>query len=53
MTLMLSVLTAAAMILFAGAYGMYRTGDRQKALLMAAAALVLLANVAIWAIPLD
>lgn len=52
MTLTLSLLTACAFILFAGGYGLYRTGDRQKALLMAIAGLVLLGNVAIWAIPM-
>lgn len=52
MTLMLSLLTAAAAVLLFGAASVYRRGDRQRALLMAIAAMVLIGNVAIWLVPL-
>lgn len=47
----LSLTMLAALALLGGAVVLWRRGERQKALLMAAAALVALANVAIWSLP--
>ena len=47
----LSLTMLAALALLGGAYILWRRGERRKAGLMAAAALVALANVAIWSIP--
>lgn len=41
----------AALALIAGAVVLFRSGDRRRALLMALAAAVALANVAIWSLP--
>ena len=49
--LALSLTMLAAIALLAGAAVLLRRGDRRRALLMAVAGLVALANVAIWAIP--
>jgi hypothetical protein len=49
--LLLSIAVIAALLLMAGAVRMFRSNDRQKALLMVVAALVLLANVLIWTLP--
>ena len=49
--LLLSIAVIAAVLLFVGAIRMFRNNDRQKALLMVVAALVLLANVLIWTLP--
>ena len=49
--LALSVTMLAALALLAGAAVLWRRQDRRKALLMAVAALVALANVAIWSLP--
>jgi carbon starvation protein CstA len=49
--LALSLTMLAALALLAGAVVLLRRGDRRRALLMAAAGLVALANVAIWSIP--
>jgi hypothetical protein len=46
----LVVLAAIALLLGAGA--LWRKGDRQRAVLMAVAALVIAGNVAIWSMPL-
>lgn len=53
MTLILALLASASLILFGGAIAIWRRGDRQRAVLMAVAALVLLANVAIWTVPIS
>jgi hypothetical protein len=47
----LSLTMLAAILLLGGAFVLFRRGDRRKALLMAVAALVALANVAIWVAP--
>lgn len=47
----LSLTMLAALALAAGALVLWRRGERRKALLMAATALVALANVAIWSLP--
>jgi len=49
--LLFSIAVIAALLLIAGAIRMFRRNDRQKALLMIVAALVLLANVLIWTLP--
>ena len=49
--LLFSIAVIAALLLIAGAIRMFRSNDRQKALLMIVAALVLLANVLIWTLP--
>ncbi|WP_332811606.1 hypothetical protein [Sphingomonas sp.] len=49
--LLFSIAVIAALLLIAGAIRMYRSNERQKALLMIVAALVLLANVLIWTLP--
>ena len=41
----------AALALLAGAVALLRRGDRRRAMLMAVAGLVALANVALWSIP--
>jgi len=46
----LMVLTVIALLL--GAVVLWRKGDRQRAVLMAVAALVIAGNVAIWSVPL-
>ena len=52
--LILSITVLAALILFAGAAFMWRNqGNSRKALLMAVLGFVMLANVAIWAIPVE
>ena len=49
---LLSVTMLAALALFAGAAVLWvKRGERRKALLMIVAALVALANVAIWSLP--
>ena len=47
----LSLTMLAALALSGGAIVLWRRGEGRKALLMAAAALVALANVAIWSLP--
>lgn len=47
----LSLTMLAAILLLGGAVVLFRRGDRRKALLMAVAALVALANVIIWVAP--
>lgn len=47
----LSITMLAALALLGGAFVLFRRGEGRKALLMAAAALVALANVAIWSLP--
>lgn len=47
----LSLTMLAAVALFGGAWVLWRRGERRKGLLMAATALVALANVAIWSLP--
>lgn len=47
----LSLTMLAALALSGGAVVLWRRGDRRKAGLMATAALVALANVAIWSLP--
>lgn len=47
----LSLTMLAALALLGGAAVLWRRSERRKALLMAAAALVALANVAIWTLP--
>lgn len=49
--LLFSIAVIAAFLLIAGAIRMYRSNERQKAVLMIVAALVLLANVLIWTLP--
>ena len=49
--LALSITMLAALALLGGAYVLFRRGEGRRALLMAAAALVALANVAIWSLP--
>ena len=49
--LALSLTMLAALALLGGAVVLWRRGDKRKALLMATAALVALANVAIWSLP--
>lgn len=50
--LLLSLTMLAALALLAGAFVLWRRkGERRKALLMVVAALVALANVAIWSLP--
>ncbi len=49
--MLFSIAVIAALLLIAGAIRMYRSNERQKALLMIVAALVLLANVLIWTLP--
>ena len=49
--LALSLTMLAALALLGGAGVLWRRDDKRKALLMAAAALVALANVAIWRLP--
>jgi hypothetical protein len=49
--LLFSIAVIAAFLLIAGAIRMFRRNERQKALLMIVAALVLLANVLIWTLP--
>lgn len=49
--LALSLAMLAAIALLGGCVVLWRRGERRKALLMGTAALVVLANVAIWSIP--
>jgi ABC-type cobalamin transport system permease subunit len=49
--LLFSIAVVAALLLIAGGIRMIRRNERQKALLMIGAALVLLANVLIWTLP--
>jgi hypothetical protein len=49
--LALSLAMLAALALLAGAAVLLRRGERRRALLMAVAGLVVLANVAVWSIP--
>lgn len=49
--LALSLTVLAGLVLLAGAAVLMRRGDRRRALLMAVAGLVALANVAVWSIP--
>lgn len=49
--LALSLTMLAAILLLGGAFVLSRRGDRRKALLMAVAGLVALANVVIWVAP--
>lgn len=49
--LALSLTMLAALALLGGAVVLWRRGERRKALLMATAALVALANVSIWSLP--
>lgn len=49
--LALSLAMLAALALLVGAAVLWRRAERRKALLMATAALVVLANVAIWSLP--
>ncbi len=48
-----SILMLAGIALLAGAVVLFRKGRRQQALLMAAAGLVMFANVAVWLMPTD
>lgn len=48
----LALLMLAGFALSAGAVAIYRKGDRKRAALMLAAALMMFANVAIWLVPL-
>lgn len=48
---LLSIVMLGGLALLAGAVMVFRHGDRRRALLMLVAALVMFANVAIWAIP--
>lgn len=51
-SIILSVLMITGLALIAGAVFLYRRGgDRKRVLLMVVAALVMFANVAIWAVP--
>lgn len=47
----LSLTMLAALALLGGAVVLLRRGDRKRALLMGVAAVVALANVAVWSIP--
>ena len=47
----LSIVVLAAAVLLGGAYVLYRRGVRRQAWLMVLLAVVMLANVAIWALP--
>lgn len=47
----LSLTMLAAILLLGGSVVLFRRGDRRKALLMAVAGLVALANVVIWVAP--
>lgn len=47
----LSIVVLAAAALLAGAWFLWRRGEGRRALLMAALAFVMLANVAIWTVP--
>ena len=47
----LSLTMLAALVLLGGAVVLLRRGDRKRALLMGVAAVVALANVAVWSIP--
>ena len=49
--LALSLTMLAAVALLGGAFVLLRRGERRRALLMAVAGLVALANVAVWSIP--
>jgi carbon starvation protein CstA len=49
--LALSLAMLAALALLAGATLLLRRGERRRALLMAVAGLVVLANVAVWSMP--
>lgn len=49
--LALSLSMLAAVALLGGAIVLFRRGERRRALLMAVAGLVALANVAVWSIP--
>ena len=51
MDTVLSVVALAALALIAGAIYLWRTGRRQKAGLMLAAAVVMIVNVLIWTVP--
>lgn len=47
----LSIVVLAAAVLIAGAFMLYRRGVRRQAWLMVLLAVIMLANVAIWALP--
>lgn len=49
--LALSITMLAGLALLGGAVVLWRRGEQRKALLMATAGLVVLANVAIWSLP--
>jgi hypothetical protein len=49
----IALLMLAGFVLCGGAYFVLRRGDRQKALLMLVAGLMMFANVAIWLVPLQ
>jgi len=48
----MSLVVLAIFALLLGARVVWRRGDRQRAVLMAIAALVIAGNVAIWAVPI-
>jgi exosortase/archaeosortase len=53
MNIVLALLAAVAFVLVWGAYNRWQVGDRQKAALMVAVALILVGNILIWTVPND
>ena len=49
----ISLVVLAALALVAGAFVLFRRGNRKQALLMGLLAIVMIANVAIWLIPAE
>lgn len=53
MDTVLSIVVLGTVVLFAGAWAMYKRGNIKQARLMALLGFVMLANVAIWLVPMD
>ena len=51
MTVVLSLMVAVALLLGWGGWRRWQSGDRNRSVLMAIAALVLIGNVVIWTLP--